>query len=200
MATFPPAPATIAPEPAVVLVLPTPALQLPTALPLLPTLAPLPPTPEPTAAVEEDEPFVIEEHFTDKWAYMVEEETGSFCLEDEGQEVDLAVVRFGLQPGVELMEWEDSLPLSLVNMEAGPDEVVQYWFTNVPEEGSGRIDSPDNVMVPSEFSYDGNVYKFVVSLVDMREAIERFNVMLLLHGRVAGKEQVLRIVNIPLCQ
>ena len=131
---------------------------------------------------------------------MVEGETGSICLEHEGQDVDLVGLVFGLQPGSELVKWEDRLPLSLAKLDAGPNEVSQLWFTHVPEPGSEQVDYPDNVIVPTEFEYDGENYEFWVALVDMRESIDQGDAVFLIHGSVAGKTQILRAILTPICQ
>ena len=143
---------------------------------------------------------VSEDHFTDKWAYLVEEESTSLCLEYEGQDVDLVRIVFGLQPGSELVQWADRLPVSLAKLDAGPNEPTQYWFTQVPEPGTANVDAPDDMIVPSEFSYDGETYTFWVALVDMRDSIDQGEVVFLLHGSVGGKTQFLRFILAPICQ
>ena len=183
-------------------------IRIPTAV--LPTLAPPPPTPfpigptlapAPTAVLSSStEEAVSKEHFTDKWAYVVEEEVLSLCLEHEGQDVDLVQIVFGLQPSSELAQWEDKLPVSLAKLDAGLDEPMQYWFTEVPEPGTGNVDTPDNMIVPSAFSYDGETYTLLVALVDMRESIDQGEVVFLVHGAVGGKEQFLRFIVSPICQ
>ena len=164
----------------------------------MPTLAPVPSTVVPD--VKDSEIFVTEEHFTDKWVYLVEEDTTSLCLEHEGQDVDIIFIRFGLQPGSQLVQWSDRLPLSLVKMDAGPDEVMQYWFSKVPDSGPDAEPVNPNVIVPSEFSYDGETYKVVVALTAMRESINQGDVVLMVHGLVAGKSQFLRFIIVPYCQ
>ena len=98
------------------------------------------------------------------------------------------------------MGWEDSLPLSLYDLDAGPSEIKEYWFTIVPGPGAAPVDTPDHVIMPSGFSYDGQVYEFSAVLTGLRHTIDNSNLWLRVHGHVHDREQLLRIIDVPPCQ
>ena len=148
---------TSAATPTYVTPIPATALPQPSPEPLMPTATPRATlTPVPTPAGPGGYGVYVsitEDHYTDKWVYVVEAE--SVCGERDGTPIELLKVTFGLQRGVTLMSWEDSLPLSLENRDRGPGDVRTYWFTTVPEPGTSPADIPEHVIVPSGYSFDG---------------------------------------------
>ena len=109
--------------------------------------------------------------------------TYNLCAQIDDEAVDLVQARFGLNPGVTLQTSPGYLPLSVFNITAVAEEPAQFWFTEVPVDADPeRIETPDDLIVPSAFTKDGPEYTFVAALVDMRNPIDEGQVLLLVHG------------------
>ncbi len=99
--------------------------------------------------------------------------TYNLCAQIDDEAVDLVQARFGLNPGVTLQTSPGYLPLSVFNITAVAEEPAQFWFTEVPVDADPeRIETPDDLIVPSAFTKDGPEYTFVAALVDMRNPID----------------------------
>ena len=180
---------------------------LPTPIPTLtPTSTPERPTPTPTPVA--DQALVTAELFEEKWVYWVEEGTWSACGGWEGKPVDMVQFMFGLKPGVTLSTHSEYLPVSMVDVGAIDDEsrVAQFWFAPAPPEGhTGKIETPDNVIVASAWELVGTEYRFFVILVDMRDTIDRGDLVFNIHGLPPTPErqnatQFIALRRVPLCQ
>ena len=109
--------------------------------------------------------------------------------------------KFAVHEDVVLYAQPGFLPVSLVDMEAADGEPAQYWFTEVPvDDDPERIETPDDVIVPTAWSRDGLSYTFMAALVDMRDDIEASDVALLVHGAPPESDPiVVGFIMVPWC-
>ena len=144
-----------------------------------------------------------------EWVAWVEDDSWTLCFEHEGQEAALFHMEFELEPDATIGGGA-YLPLTLLAMNAPEDGTLQYWFTPVPEssqEGQGdRIDTPDNIVVPSGFTVEHPHYSFRAGVTadqvaNLWEAIQEESLLLAVHGSVPGFEgsTIIGFGYVPFC-
>ncbi len=166
------------------------------------------PTPEPTSTPEPMDPF--ERALDEEWVTWVKSElfcgtyNGSLEGNPEVEHVGLLMTTFELNPGVTLVDRAGDLPLSLIDTSAGASEIAQFWFTEVPDGSQeGKIETPDDVIVPSKFTPRHPQYDFVVALTNMRDAIAQAKLVLAVHGfapELGDEAHFVGLTTLPPCR
>ena len=143
----------------------------------------------------------------EEWVKWVEQDSWTLCFDHEGEEAAIFHMEFELEPDATVTAGGTYLPLTLLDMNAPKNETLQYWFTPVPESfPEGGIDTPDDVIVPSEFTVEHPHYSFRASvsadqIPNLWEAVQQESLLLAVHGSAPGLEDptMIGIGFVPFC-